>query len=80
LNITYDDTIPEFKWWIIWQHTRDHQEQYDFNRKVFAWAKERDMPIKGRSIFHLDTSKRYLGFKTEYDALTFILVWSSDLI
>jgi hypothetical protein len=28
----------------------------------------------------LDTSKRYFGFKSEGDALTFIIVWSGDVI
>jgi len=80
LNITYDTNIPEFNWWVIWPNTHAYYEQYEFNRKVRAWAEEREMPFRGRSIYHLDTTKRYFGFKTEYDALTFILVWSSDLI
>jgi hypothetical protein len=82
LNITHDLTIPEFQWWVTWPKNPvdTYQEQYDFNRKVTAWADEREMPIRGRSIYHLDTSKRYFGFKSESDALTFIIVWSGDVI
>jgi hypothetical protein len=80
LNLKYDTNIPEFNWWVTWKHTGANQEQYDFNRTILAWAAEREMPIRGRSIYHLDSSNRYYGFKTEYDALTFILVWSGDLL
>jgi hypothetical protein len=82
LNITYDPTIPDYQWWVTWPRStvNTYQEQYDFNRKVTVWAKDRERPIRGRSIFHIDRTKRYFGFQSEGDALTFIIVWSGDVI
>lgn len=76
--ITFDEKIPDFQWWVTWQPKGSHQEFYEFKQIVAQWANDRDMPIRGRSIYHMDTTIRYMGFQTESDALTFIIIWTGS--
>lgn len=76
--ITFDESFTDFQWWVVWPRKGADQEFFDFKRAVAQWAKERELEMRGRSIYHIDVRNRYFGFKTEYDALTFIIVWKGS--
>jgi len=80
MRIVHYPYIKDCQWWVVWPvDSLTPGNQYLFKLKYKAWYEEQGVPIRDRSIHHMDLSLCYVGFQTEIDALTFVLVFSEDI-
>jgi hypothetical protein len=86
VKIIYDDRFPDNPWWVVWsikpgERASDPvvvRRYHDMWKRAKEWATEAGIFMCGRSIYHLDTNYRYIGFKDEGDALSFIILFSGQ--
>jgi hypothetical protein len=80
MNIVYDSLFEDWPWWVTWPVScQTPGDYYRLKAKYQQVLAELEIPFRERSIYHVDASKRYVGFETEINELTFVLVFSGDI-